>query len=189
MLKNNHCHTKGRNTTEQGGMIVNQEQRELLALFMTQIPENHKSFYNDLIDFNAGLGYTPVKTKTASFNLDFKKNKIKQTILKLECPSPSSIHPLIRMKFYAAQSYGGVFKDSLRKVIEDHGGRYTGCYGCGRCNGQLQGYTYEYADGRKVFRCGGELIPIPNATHANIDEIKRLITEQDMYWMKLYSQK
>lgn len=92
--------------------------------------------------------------------------------------------PGIRLKFYANKTYSHIFEEGIKRVIEEFDGRYTGCYGCGRCKGDLEGYVYHYANGRDVFRCGSELIAIQNCTPENLDEIKHLMKTQDHYWMK-----
>ena len=73
----------------------------------------------------------------------------------------------------------------IKNVIEAFNGRYTGCYGCGRCKDGLKGYTYVYPDGKTVFRCGGELIRIPAVLNSNyVDEIKKMMKTQDEFWVK-----
>jgi len=93
--------------------------------------------------------------------------------------------PGLRLKFYASDDYSDIFKEGIKRVIEEFDGKYTGCYGCGRCKGKLQGYTYTYDDGKKVFRCGSELISIHNFSKIDIGETKRLIKKQDEFFMKV----
>lgn len=53
----------------------------------------------------------------------------------VECdPAISTGIPQIYLKFYANTSFSDIFKDSIKFVIERFDGKYTGCYGCGRCN-------------------------------------------------------
>jgi hypothetical protein len=69
-------------------------------------------------------------------------------------------------------------------VIEEFGGKYTGCYGCGRCDG-TEGYTFVYPDGRQVFRCGSELISVFDFGEKDIPEIKNLMKVQDDFYSQI----
>lgn len=157
----------------------------ILNEFLAQLPKTEYKLYIELAEYALSLGYVPKKTKTRLFALDFTKNKVKKTIMKLELHqySKDTNGPGFRLKFYASQEYSDIFKEGIRKVIEEFGGRYTGCYGCGRCKGELEGYTYVYDDGKKVFRCGGELIPIQGLGMEHLPEIKALLKKQDDFFM------
>lgn len=79
-----------------------------------------------------------------------------------------------------------IFQNAIKNVIEEYDSKYTGCYGCGRCERKLEGYTYIYQDGRQVFRCGRELVPIYDYDEASIEEIKKLMNEQDEFYKEKY---
>ena len=159
--------------------------RLLIDNFLAVIPAEYREMVNDLAEFSDSLGYTPKRNKVSLFSIDFSKSKIKRTVMKIEeCdPKISSGIPQLRLKFYANTIYSDVFKDSIKSVIEKFDGKYTGCYGCGRCKDEPEGYVYLYPDGRKIFRCGGELIPIQKWYEGHIDEIKQLIKTQDDFWL------
>jgi hypothetical protein len=140
--------------------------------------------FGEIAEYTISLGYIPKKAKTRVFNIDFSKNKLNKTILKLEAPDPKYVEssPGIRLKFYANKDYSYIFKQSIKHVIEEFDGRYTGCYGCGKCKGTLEGYIYTYSDGKNIFRCGGELISIKDWHSKNLSEIKQLMKVQDEFW-------
>lgn len=163
--------------------------RALVNQFLESVPFEYRVMLNELAEYAYNLGYTPKRNKVSIFSIDFFKNKFKKTIMKLEahdnCKNgiPSGI-PGLRLKFYANDTYSDIFSDGIKRVIEAFSGKYTGCYGCGRCKGNLEGYTYEYPDGRKVFRCGGELIQIYNWSCKDVEEINRLLKTQDDFWAR-----
>ncbi|MBQ7983562.1 MAG: DUF3788 family protein [Clostridia bacterium] len=157
--------------------------------FLPQIPTEYTSLFRALADHAISLGYRPVRCKTATLNIDFRSSKAKRTIMKftLEEEGHDSFAygerklPGLRMRFFASTEYSGIFHKAVQYVIERFDGKYTGCYGCGRCQGEPQGYHYTYPDGRQVFRCGGELLSVFDFTDANLDEMKALLTRQAEY--------
>jgi hypothetical protein len=150
------------------------------------LPEGYKVMFKEIAEYAISLGYLPKKAKSKDFALEFSKSKVNRTIMKMviHCSGTNKHIPELRLKFYTNKDYSDIFKQGIRTVIEEFGGKYTGCYGCGRCKGELEGYTYEYADGTKVFRCGNELISIQNISQENVPEIKALIEEQNEFFMK-----
>lgn len=166
--------------------MVNEKNGQLLKDFISELPENYREMFRDIAEYAIALGYTPKKTKSKDFVLDFSKSKVKRTIMKMEIHDNAIKKnvPGLRLKFYASKDYSDIFRQGIQRVIEEFNGRYTGCYGCGRCKGGLEGYTYAYADGKKVYRCGSELISIHNFNPGNIPEIKTLIKTQDEFFMQ-----
>lgn len=167
--------------------MVNEKNSQLLNDFISELTESYREMFRDIAEYSISLGYTPKKTKSKDFVLDFFKSKINRTILKMEIHNNAikMNGPGLRLKFYANKDYSDIFKQGIQRVIEDFNGKYTGCYGCGRCKSELEGYTYTYPDGKKVFRCGSELITIHNFNSKNISEIKALIKGQDEFFMRV----
>lgn len=165
---------------------MNEKSKQLLQNFIAELPLDYQAMFQELAEYAISLGYTPKKTKSKDFVLDFSKSKVKRTIMKLEVHDNAikSNAPGLRLKFFANQEYSDIFQRGIQKVIEEFNGRYTGCYGCGKCKGKLEGYTYIYPDGKKVFRCGGELIAIHNFGTQDVTEIKSLIKLQDEFFME-----
>ncbi len=168
---------------------MTEKQRAVLDEILLKIETKYKTMFLDLAEYAIDLGYTPVRNKTSDVTIDFRKNKIKKTIMKMEAREQKHDGytygerniPGLRLRFFAAIEYSDIFKHGIQHVIEEFGGKYTGCYGCGRCDG-AQGYTFIYPDGRQVFRCGSELISIFDFKECDIPEIKKLIKEQADYY-------
>ena len=157
----------------------------VLEEFLAELPPEWREPFREVGRCAMALGYTPKRTKTRHPALDFSKSRVKRTILKLErydngVPANG---PGIRLKFYASPAYSTVFRNGVQRVIEEFGGKYTGCYGCGRCAGEPQGYRFRYPDGREIFRCGSELIRLPQVRADDVDEIKELLRVQDAYFL------
>lgn len=168
---------------------MNDKHRQVLEELLPLVDEPYKDMFIQLAEYAVALGYNPFKNKTHAVSIEFRKNKTKRSILKLEQFEQKQdgghykerIIPGIRLRFFAVKEYSDIFKQGIKRVIEEFGGKYTGCYGCGRCDG-AQGYTYQYDDGRKVFRCGSEFISIFNFDKETLPEIKALMKAQADYY-------
>ncbi|MDV4152377.1 hypothetical protein R0131_16240 [Clostridium sp. AL.422] len=160
--------------------MITDKQKQLVNDFYETLNEtNEKLIFNEIIDFLLELGYKPIKCKTSDFCLDFYHSKLKQKIVKIRRNE-------LKLKFYACEEYSMKFSNAIKSVIEEFNGKYTGCYGCGKCKGSLRGYTYIYPNGRKVFRCGSELIAIPDIIQEDLDEIKQLINVQHEFFISMF---
>ncbi|GFZ33305.1 hypothetical protein CSC2_38310 [Clostridium zeae] len=170
---------------------MNEKQRSILNELLSYIDLKYNSMFLDLAEYAISLGYTPVRNKTSDVSIDFRKNKFKKTILKMEVNEQKHNGykfgerniPGLRLRFFAVKEYSDIFSNGIQNVIEEYDGRYTGCYGCGRCDGS-EGYNFIYPDGRKVYRCGSELISIFDFTEKHIPEIKELLRIQDAYYVE-----
>lgn len=170
---------------------MNNKQSIVLEELLTTMDENYKSLFLELAEYAISLGYNPVRNKTQDVTIDFRNNKTKSTIMKVEVKEQKHDGyqygerkiPGLRLRFFASNEYSDIFKFGIKRVIENFDGKYTGCYGCGRCDG-TQGYTYVYPDNRTVFRCGSELISIFDFSHNNVPEIKQLMKTQADYYLR-----
>lgn len=170
---------------------MNEKHRAILNELLLNMDVKYNGMFLELAEYAINLGYNPVRNKTCDVTIDFRKNKVKKTILKMEAKEQKHNGykygerniPGLRLRFFAAEEYSDIFKNGIQNVIEEYEGKYTGCYGCGRCDG-TDGYNYIYPDGRQVYRCGGELISIFNFTVKDIPEIKKLLKIQDHYYME-----
>lgn len=166
--------------------MISEKSKQVLETFLVNLPESSREMFREIAEFAIDLGYLPKKTKSKDYVIDFIKNKVKRTVLKLEVHDNGikTNGPGIRMKFYATAEYSDIFRNGVKRVIEEFGGKYTGCYGCGKCKYELEGYTYVYDDGKKVFRCGNELIAITGIGEQHIPEIKELLKTQDSFFQR-----
>lgn len=162
---------------------MNENQKNLLYSFLDSINKDYYEMFLELAQYAISLGYTPRRNKTQDFSIDFTKNKFKTSIMKMEIQEQKHGRygygerniPGLRLKYYASTDYSEIFRNGIKNVIEEFDGKYTGCYGCGRCKNQLEGYTYVYPGGKRVFRCGRELISIFDFSIDSLNEIKELI--------------
>lgn len=168
---------------------MNDKQRAVTEQLLSQLDDSYRTIFAELAEYAVSLGYNPVRNKTQDVTIDFRNNRVKKTIMKFEVREQKHDgykygernHPGLRLRFYASSDYSELFRHGIRNVIEEFEGRYTGCYGCGRCDG-TEGYTYLYPDGRQVYRCGSELISIFDFSKDNIPEIKKLLSQQAEYY-------
>ena len=177
------------NAEKRGCIDMTDRQQALINEFLEQINPSYRDTFARLAEHSVSLGYNPVRNKTQNLSIDFRNSKLKKTIMKFD--TMESEHdgfkygerdvPGLRLKFFASTDYSDIFSAGVKRVIEAYGGKYTGCYGCGRCGGKPQGYVYTYPDGKKVFRCGSELVGIFNYT-GHEDEICSLMTRQAEYY-------
>ncbi|BCG60771.1 hypothetical protein [Paenibacillus sp. URB8-2] len=151
-----------------------------LEEFYQCLSAEDQNMYSEIANFATQLGYKPKKAKTQAINYVFNSNKTKKHIMKFSIEKSKAI---LKMKFYASTDYSYIFHESVRAVIEEYNYKYTGCYNCGKCKDNLEGYEYTYSDGRKYFRCGGELISIQRITLNDIPEIVNLLNTQHQYYL------
>jgi hypothetical protein len=169
---------------------MNDKHKKIINELLVRIPPEYHPLFIDLAEFAISLGYLPKRNKTKDITIDFSNYKTKKAILKLE--EKEQKHdgfrygergvPGVRMKFFATDKYSELFSNGIKNVIEEYGGKYTGCYGCGECGTDYQGYYYHYPDGRTIFRCGRELISIFDFSTENLDEMKKLLAKQAEYF-------
>lgn len=150
-----------------------------LAPLYTNLSPEDRALFAEIAEYAMQLGYKPKKSKTAAINYVFTSSRIRKHLLKF---SIEQGEPVLKMKFYASKNYSPLFQEGIRAVIEEYDYKYTGCYGCGKCPGELEGYTYVYPDGRSYFRCGGELISVPGITRDELPEIKELLERQHTFY-------
>lgn len=150
------------------------------------LADDEKAILAAVADYAFHLGYKAKRDKVKSPSYTFTHRKVKKHILRF---STDKGRPIIKIKFFAAQTHSGFFREAIRDVIEEYDYKYTGCYGCGDCDG-TQGYTYRYPDGRQYYRCGKELIDIVDIKRVPLPELLALFkTQHDFFFSKLPSDK
>lgn len=171
-------------------------------LLNSTMNNNDKDAFREIAKYASELDYTPKHGKNARgeiMYLCFIKSKVSRTLMKFRIWGPwddiafytkdNEGKVQLILSFFTTPEYSKIFHQGIKRVIEEFDGKYTGCYGCGKCKGKLQGYTYIYPDGKKVFRCGGELIELPFVGSEYADEIKKMIKTQDNFWMEQIADK
>jgi hypothetical protein len=156
---------------------------DLLKEFYDKISSEDKSFYEQLASKAISLEYKPKRDKVGNLSISFSNRKTKKTILKFDYGNKNDGYSF-RLKFYANKNYSKEFDLSIKEVIERFSFKYVGCYGCGKCKKEKLGYNIEYEDGRKYFRCGGELIPIKTISNEIVDEVIKMMEIQHKAFME-----
>lgn len=148
--------------------------------FLNNLNREDKQIYSEIAAFAYELGYKVKRARTKDINYVFTNNKTKKHILKF---SYRDGKPELKMKFYASNNYSDLFHEGVKNTIEEFNFKYTGCYKCGKCKDEPEGYIYEYPCGDKYFRCGSELICLPPIKKDNVSEILCLLKTQHEYYM------
>lgn len=148
--------------------------------FLNNLNCEDKKIYTEIANFAYELGYKVKRAKTKDINYVFTNSKTKEHILKF---SYIDNKPILKMKYYASDDYSDFFHEGVKNAIEEFNFKYTGCYKCGKCKDVLQGYKYEYPEGKRYFRCGRELIELPSLTRNIVPEILHLLKKQHEYYL------
>jgi hypothetical protein len=146
--------------------------------YFATLTEAEQAVFSAIAQYAFRLGYKAKKDKAKSLGYTFTHSKVKKLILRF---SSSRGKPIIKLKFFASRHYSEFFQEALRATIEEYDYKYTGCYGCGNCNG-TEGYRYMYPDGREYYRCGTELIELTEISSVPVPELLELLREQHDYY-------
>jgi hypothetical protein len=147
--------------------------------YLDTLASDERTMFSTIADYAFRLGYKAKRDKTNSLGYTFTHKKVKKQILRF---SLNKGKPILRLKFFASHPYSAFFHEAIRFTIEEYDFKYTGCYGCGNCDG-TQGYHYKYADGREYYRCGTELIEISDIRNVPLAEILDLFKKQHEYYL------
>jgi hypothetical protein len=172
------------------------KQKNLISQLVSELPDELKMPYGEIMDCLTDLGYLPQKQAVKDFMLSFKSGR--QIIAKICARSGGEF----RVKFFACENPPPKYRGALLQEINRNKNTYWGamdpnrpahlknkCDGCGTaCTGGQMGYYWKFEDGREEFRCGAYPILIPNITADDITEVKRLIAEQHRYFQTLNDQ-
>lgn len=147
--------------------------------YLELLAEEEKTIFSTIADYAFRLGYKAKKDKTNSLGYTFTHGKVKKQVLRF---SLNRGKPILRLKFFASRDYSDFFHEAIKFTIEEYNYKYTGCYGCGNCDGK-QGYKYKYPDGREYYRCGTELIEISDLRNMPVEEMLALFKKQHEYYL------
>jgi hypothetical protein len=147
--------------------------------YLDLLSDDERTILSAISAYAFRLGYKVKKDKTSALSYTFAHSKVKKPILRFTSHRGK---PILRLKFFASTSYSGFFHEAIQHTIEEYNFRYTGCYGCGRCDG-TRGYAYRYPDGREYYRCGSELIEIEDIRKIPLDEMLELFKTQHEYYL------
>ena len=143
------------------------------------LTDDERRVFSAIAEYAFGLGYNAKKDKVQAIGYSFTHSKVKKQILRF---TSSNGKPILRIKFFASPTYSNFFQEAIRTTIEEYDYKYTGCYGCGECNG-THGYQYKYSDDREYYRCGKELIEIFDTRDMPLRELVELLKRQHEFFL------
>jgi hypothetical protein len=147
--------------------------------FYDLLTADEKTVFSTIAESAYALGYKAKKEKTKKIGYNFTHSKIKKRLLGFTVGKGK---PLIRLKYFATPNYSQFFDDAVKRTIEEFDFKYTGCYGCGKCD-STHGYTIHYPDGRQYYLCGSELIEIYDIKNLPLNELLDLFKNQHEYFL------
>ena len=176
---------------------MTKNQKFLIETLISFLPNEQKAIYGELAYFLVDLGYLPQKQQVSDYILSFKHKENKKVIAKMGIRK----NVFFSVRFFACKTVSEKFLDALRKDIDSYKRQYTDklsfvpntesmvknkCGYCGDiCTGGGYGYYYKFSDYDIVKRCGAYPVVIPDITKNDIDEIKRIITEQHNFFVSV----
>ena len=140
---------------------------------------DEKRIFSTIAEYAFSLGYKARRDKTSAIGYSFIHSQVKKQIVRF---TSSQNKPILRIKYFASPDYSPFFHEAIRATIEEYDFRYTGCYGCGDCDG-TQGYWYQYPDGKEYYRCGKELIELFDTSELPLDGLLDLLQSQHEFFI------
>lgn len=137
--------------------------------------KEQKELFNKLYEKSQELDLKISRSKTKDIIYVFVDPNTKRRVMKFTFDK--EMNPMVHLRFNMAGNYSNFFDEAIRLTIEEFSYKYTGCYGCGSCDG-TDGYTYVYEDGRTYYRCPNELIELFNLSMNQYDEVVHLLENQ-----------
>ncbi len=147
--------------------------------YFASLATNEKAIFSNITNYAFSLGYKAKRDKSKTLGYTFTHSKVKKLILRF---SSNNGNPIIKLKFIASPQYSSFFNEAIRNVIEEYDYKYTGCYGCGKCQG-THGYIYKYSDGREYYRCRTELIELTDIKNIPLEEFLVLLKAQHDFYL------
>jgi hypothetical protein len=164
--------------------MVKHDQAELINELVSAAGSEERELCRHVVDLLLGLGYSPQKQRVRGLSLAFKSNRTKQTIAKIAITDSADRAVLYSFKYYACKSLPEKFSDAVREAIESTNGQYR-CCGCGACGAKEgeRGYRSAYPEGEDFLRCGAYVVRIPELGMGDLDDLRRVLSEQHGYFM------
>ncbi len=161
------------------------KQEELVNAFISEMDEDSKLLYREIIMYLSELGYNPKKEGS---RISFKHDMHTKQIAKMGMTKGKSPSPIFMLRFSACKEYSKRFQDIVSDAVNKDNIREAQCIqnSCDFCAGEADTHVYTYIsfDGQTQFHCGASALKIPNITSEDIAEIKKLLMEEHIYLMK-----
>jgi len=160
------------------------KQEKLINNFLSELSDELRPLYGEIIDCLSDCGYNPQKERT---NLSFKHNLHNKQMAKMGFRNPNGFS-FFALRFSACTGYSQRFCDIVCAMIEKYPSKIAMCVdgNCRYCAGEplTHVYTHICQNGETKFHCGAYALEIPNLSVEDIAEIKLLVTEEHRYLMK-----
>ena len=167
--------------------MPNKKQTELIDSYFSNLNDETKTLYREIITHLSGLGYSPKKVKSA---ISFMHGGHNKQIAKMGMRTGKKTNPapFFSLRFSACAGYSERFDKIVGDYIEKYPTRAAMCVsgGCGFCKGAADSHVYKYKfpGGEIKSHCGAYAIEIPGVDAGDLDEIKKLIFEEHEYLME-----
>ena len=163
------------------------KQTELIDSYFSNLNDETKTLYREIITHLSGLGYSPRKVKSA---ISFMHGEHNKQIAKMGMRTSKKADPapFFSLRFSACAGYSERFIKIVGGFIEKYPTRAAMCVkgGCGFYKGAADShvYKYEFPGGEIKSHCGAYAIEIPDIKTDDLVELKKLINEEHEYLMK-----
>ena len=138
--------------------------------------------YRELAAYLAELGYYPHREKSS---ISFKHDLHNKQMAKIGFGRGKAPAPFFALRFSACRGYSQRFADIVGDAAVRYPSRAARCTdgGCDFCAGDPETHVYTALspDGEAKYLCGANALAIPNLSADDIEEIKRLIAEENAY--------
>lgn len=166
-------------------MMKTKKQEELIDSFLSLLGEDVRPLYRELAAYLAELGYYPHKEKSS---VSFKHDLHNKQMAKMGFGRGKAPAPFFALRFSACRGYSQRFVEIVNAAIDKYPSRAARCTdgGCDFCAGapETHVYTGTSPDGEPKRLCGANALAIPHLSADDIEEIKRLIAEENDYLLK-----
>nr|WP_294486982.1 hypothetical protein [uncultured Anaerosporobacter sp.] len=156
---------------------------EFIFEFYEMISNEERLVYQPIIETLVELDYTPMRKRTKGFILSFN-NLAHNRVLARFGVREGGGKAFFELRFSSCINYSDKFAGVIRDRILSSNNRLAKCGECGYCKGDKFVYTYTFPNGESKDACGAFVLEIPDVTLSDVNEIKKLISEQHEYFMK-----
>jgi len=161
------------------------KQEALVNSFLTTMGDETWPLYLEIAKHLSELGYNPKKEGS---RISFKHDRHNKQIAKMGTTRGKKPAPIFMLRFSACKDYSQKFADIVKDAVAKYPNDARNCIidGCNYCAGEpiTHVYSYTFPNGETKFHCGAYALKVPDITVDDMEEIKRLISEEHVYLMK-----
>lgn len=156
---------------------------EFIFEFYEMISNEERYVYQPIIETLVKLDYIPMRKRTKGFILSFHNVAHNRVIARFGVREEDD-KAFFGLRFSSCTNYSDKFARVIHDRILSSNNRLAKCGECGYCKGDKFVYTYTFPNGESKAACGVFVLKIPDVTLSDVNEIKKLISEQHEYFMK-----